>query len=74
MTLSMCDENKGSLSVSSTALATSRQVIAIMFEGISSSTGHSVVHLIEDLCLFIQGRAGEWNRLGRTRQLRSLTC
>ncbi len=62
MTLSMCDESKGSLSVSSTALATSRQVIAIMLDSLSPSSGHSVVHLIEDLCLFIQGRSGEWNK------------
>jgi hypothetical protein len=69
LTLSfMCEAQASSLSVSSTALATSRQVIATMLDGIAASSSQSpsslssVVHLVEDLCLFIHGKQGEWNR------------
>lgn len=61
VTLGMCGPDVTSLSVSTTALATSRQIIAILMDGIRFSLS-SVSHLIEDLCLNIHCKPGEWNK------------
>jgi hypothetical protein len=61
LTLGMCGSHMTSLSVSTTALATSRQIIAILMDGITFSLS-SVAHLIEDLCLYIDGKPGDWNK------------
>ena len=68
LTMGMCGPDS-SMSVTSTALATTRQIITIVMDALnrapsssSSSLSTSALSLVKDLLLYIKGGAGEWVR------------